>query len=100
MDVPKTMEQWRNAVIDERIAGIMRMKGPEGKGSCVDEIAQQLAALPEVADWMLPALLQAAVTAWVRLEEYYDEQYRASKWQSEMSKMYRNHPEVFDDLPF
>ena len=65
METPKTLDQWRDAVIDARIANILRIKeGPEHLKHLLDHFARPLAALGEVSDWMVPALLKAAAEAW------------------------------------
>jgi hypothetical protein len=72
MDTPKTFEQWRDAVIDERIANIMRIKnGPEHKNPMLDGITRALAALGGVQEWMVPAVLRAAVEQWEKSEYDY-----------------------------
>ena len=78
MDTPNTFEQWRDAVIDERIANIMRIKNnPAHKDSLLDSITRALAALGGVQQWMVPAILRAAVEEWEKSEYDYAAEFDA-----------------------
>ena len=75
MDTPKTSLDWRNAIVDHRIASIARCKGPEGKDPLLGGIVESLARLGPVCDWMVPGLLEAAVETWEAAERDWVQHY-------------------------
>jgi hypothetical protein len=77
MDTPKTFEQWRDAVIDERVANIMRIKRLEQENPILDGITRAVVALDGVQQWMVPAILRAAAEQWEKSEYDYAAEYDA-----------------------
>ena len=57
---PRTVEEWREAVVERRI----EMVRGAPHDPLLDPIVKRLAALPDVADWMVLPLLHAAVDEW------------------------------------
>jgi len=54
----ETKDQWRRAVIERRVEQM------RDGSSFLDEIVERLMALRGIEDWMVPALIDAAIEEW------------------------------------